>query len=256
MSPVNATLPLLSNDEVARGIFSLHFRSPELAAELRPGQFLNILVSDQYDPLLRRPFSICSVHGDDCEILYAVVGKGTGLLARMRPGDAIGVLGPLGNGFNCERPLATALLVAGGIGVAPFPFLARRLRARGARVDSFVGARDASQLVTAGLPSPRLATDDGSAGRPGTVVALLEEYLDAGAPSDPAIFACGPLPMLRAVRELALRRSIPCELSLESEMACGMGICQGCPVRRAGSDDRYALVCTDGPCFDAREVLL
>lgn len=249
-----SNLPVTRITPVADDTYSIRFHSPELARSVQPGQFVNILTDQSFDPLLRRPYSISDVQSDECEILFAVVGKGTAILARKRPGDLIGILGPLGNTFGFGKDFATALIVAGGIGVAPFPLLTSALRARGRRILSFVGARSATRLVLGGLDEVHVATDDGSEGFHGTVVECLEWFLSANAVDAPRIFACGPNPMLSALRSFALEQDIPCELSLESEMACGIGICQGCPVERCDGDRKYALVCAEGPCFDAREI--
>jgi dihydroorotate dehydrogenase electron transfer subunit len=255
MPVINDDLRVTAKETVAEDTWALRFHSPELAHQLRPGQFLNILTSDLIDPLLRRPYSISNVIGDECEIMFSLVGKGTHALSRKQPGDHIGVLGPLGNTFGYEKSFATALIVAGGIGVAPFPFLTSELRKRAIPFISFLGARSASRVVTRGLENLHIATDDGSMGFHGTVVAALAEYLDAHPVDGPMIFACGPNRMLEATQRFAHERGIPCELSLESEMACGIGICQGCPVERHQGERKYALVCTEGPCFDSRDII-
>jgi dihydroorotate dehydrogenase electron transfer subunit len=255
MTAVNASFPVTSVEQVADATYRLRFHAPELAATLRPGQFLNVLTSDMYDPLLRRPYSISMVRGKECEILFSVVGKGTALLAEMREGEQLGVLGPLGNTFGYDKPFDTAIIVAGGIGVAPFPYLTSYLRQRGKPVHTFLGARNAARVVREGLDGLHIATDDGSEAYHGTSVACLDAFLDATPVSNARIFACGPNAMLAAAQELAGRRGIPCELSLESEMACGVGICQGCPIERVEGERKYALVCTDGPCFDSADII-
>jgi dihydroorotate dehydrogenase electron transfer subunit len=204
--------------------------------------------------LLRRQYSISNVDGDTCEILFAVVGTGTHVLARKRPDDHIGVYGPLGNSFGIEKEFDTALIVAGGIGVAPFPYLTTALRQHGKRIETFLGARSKDLLVSRTLENVHTATDDGSDGFHGTVVSCLHAFLEATTVERPRIFACGPNAMLHATQQYALAHGIPCELSLESEMACGVGICQGCPIERTEGDRKYALVCTDGPCFEAGDI--
>lgn len=255
MTAYNTDYPVISVRPVADETFALRFHAPELSAALRPGQFLNILTSELYDPLLRRPYSISNVIGEECEIVFTIVGKGTALLAEKRSGDTIGVLGPLGNTFGYEKDFGTAIIVAGGIGVAPFPFLVRELQRREKSIHTFLGARNAGRVVRDGLAGLHIATDDGSEGYHGTAVACLDAFLGTHEPDRPRIFACGPNPMLRATQELAARRGIACELSLESEMACGVGICQGCPIERTEGERKYALVCTDGPCFDSRDII-
>jgi dihydroorotate dehydrogenase electron transfer subunit len=218
---------------------------------------VNVRTTDGFFPLLRRPFSISRVEGDNIELLFSIVGEGTRLLASKRPGDQLDVLGPLGNPFNVVGNYETALIVAGGLGVAPFPFLTDRLQREEKHIVSFVGARTAYQLYTKHLKNVHVATDDGSSGFQGTVVTLMERFLDGHDVSKPKIFACGPTPMMKALAVVAIRRGIECELSLEGEMACGIGICQGCPVERAnGENKKYALVCTEGPAFNSKEILL
>ena len=254
MSRVNNDCPVISNREIARETYALRFASPELASECKPGQFINVRVDSSYDPLLRRPYSISNVYGDECEILYAVIGKGTAALSGKRAGDTLGIIGPLGNTYGYSGDFSTALLLAGGIGVAPFPLLTGELKSRGIEVHTFIGARSADRIVRSGLLDVHVSTDDGSEGFHGTVVELLHRYLTENTIAKPRIFACGPNAMLKAAQALAGGMNLPCELSLESEMACGIGICQGCPIERSSGEQKYALVCTDGPCFDSRVI--
>lgn len=255
MTVVNTDLPVTSNEQVAEETWALRFRSAALAAEFRPGQFMNIQVRPDPEPLLRRPYSISNVYGDECEIMFAVVGKGTRVLAEKRPGDTIGILGPLGNSFGYEKSFGTAIIIAGGIGVAPFPFLTKELQRREIPLLTFLGARNSARAISRGLVNLHIATDDGSGGYHGTVIACLQDYLETHEIDRPMIFACGPNPMLQATQKFAAERGIPCELSLESEMACGIGICQGCPIERTEGERKYGLVCTDGPCFEAGDII-
>ncbi len=237
-------------------IFVLSFHAPAIASTVQPGQFVNIKVNDALAPLLRRPFSVYRTEGDQVEILFNVAGEGTRILSEKRPGDAINVLGPLGCGYRIDRPAGTALLVGGGLGVAPFPLLASCLARSGTPVKVFLGARSRDYLVTDHLGDDvTVATDDGTAGYHGTVVACLEEALRSTEGAAPRIFACGPNRMLDALTRLAAALRIPCELSLESAMACGIGICQGCPVEMAPGRQRFTLICKTGPVFDARELM-
>jgi dihydroorotate dehydrogenase electron transfer subunit len=148
------------------------------------------------------------------------------------------------------------VIVAGGVGVAPFPFLTDRLRLRKKAIITFVGARSSGLLAVEGLENVRAATDDGTEGFRGNVVELLASAIGSGGVAGPKIFGCGPTPMLKALQALALGSGIPCELSLEGDMACGVGICQGCPVRRTEGAKKYALTCTEGPAFAASEITL
>lgn len=250
----NATVSSLR--EVADGVFSLTFQSDQIARTARPGQFVNIRVTHGCIPLLRRPFSIASIQNSTLEILFNVVGQGTHTLAGRRRGDEIDVLGPLGTPFGLSGQFETAILVAGGLGVAPFPLLTEWLKREGKNIASIVGARTAKQLVAAGLEGVHFATDDGSKGFQGNVVDCLEMFLNSRPIVSPKIFGCGPTPMLKALSDFAQRVGLDCELSLEGDMACGIGLCQGCPVERRNGRKKYALVCTEGPTFNCEDIIL
>ncbi len=240
--------------EVAAGIHVLRFASSHISRYARPGQFINVRTNAGLVPLLRRPFSICRIEGEDIEIVFNVVGIGTSILASKRSGDTVDVLGPLGASFRMKSSFDTALMVAGGLGVAPFPFLTQHLSDK--KVESFIGAASAEKLWTAHLQNVHIATDDGSKGFHGTVVAMLAEYLKSNRVRNPKIFGCGPTKMMQALSDLAKMYEMDCELSLEGTMACGIGICQGCPVGRVNGKKKYALVCTEGPTFNSQDVVL
>lgn len=245
-----------ATEEVAERIFVLKFSSPEIARTARPGQFVNIRPTSGFIPLLRRPFSVAAIHESTIEILFNVVGQGTNILASKRPGDTLDVLGPLGKEFGFDGDFETAIIVAGGLGVAPFPFLTHWLKRGRKTLVSIVGARTEHHLVSAGLENIHFATDDGSKGFQGTAVDCLATLLKSESFRSPKIFACGPTPMLKALSEFAQRAGIDCELSLEGDMACGIGLCQGCPVERINGKTKYALVCTEGPTFNCKEIVL
>jgi len=237
------------------GIFALSFSSAAISRTIRAGQFLNLRVEESCQPLLRRPFSAYRIEGDVIEVVFNVVGRGTAAMGRKRKGDLIDIMGPLGRPFDTDVPgYDSGILIGGGLGVAPLPLLTSSLLKKGKQVVTFLGARTSSVLVTEHLREPHLATDDGTRGFHGTVVDLASATLRASAVSRPRIFACGPTPMLRAVAAFARAEGIPCEVSLEGPMGCGIGICQGCPVERAGDEKRYALMCKDGPTFDIRTI--
>jgi len=242
--------------EVGGNIHVLSIHAPEIASSVRAGQFLNIKTRDMFLPLLRRPFSVYHRVGDSLHMIFNVVGLGTRILAAGPARDPLDIIGPLGNSFGVEGGYDEAVLVAGGLGVAPMPMLTAELRGAKKRIHTFLGARNASQIVTDHLENVSIATDDGSAGSRGTVVDLLRERLKTSPRARRKIFSCGPTPMLRALSSLALEFDIPCELSLESPMACGIGICQGCPVEVTGGPRKYALVCKDGTVFDSARVVL
>ena len=167
------------------------------------------------------------------------------------------MLGPLGVPFSVDGDdFTTAVLVGGGLGVAPLPLATETLVRRGKRVVTFLGARTASQVVEAYLTNLEIATDDGSRGFRGNVVELLASRWQSLKEHEVKVFACGPTAMLRALAQFVRTHNIPCEVSLEGPMACGFGICQGCPVALAGGEKKYALMCKDGPVFDVRSILL
>ncbi len=241
--------------QVGSNIFVLSFVSPRISTEIRPGQFVNIRVREGREPLLRRPFSVYRTESDRVEIIFNVVGVGTSLLRGKSPGDTVDVLGPLGRPFALDRDdYATAILVGGGLGVAPFPLTTASLQTLGKRTVTVLGARTADQLVVRHLLDVRCATDDGSRGYHGTAVDLAARTLADGSLDRPKLFGCGPTAMLRALAQLAVTTGTPCEVSLEGPMGCGFGICQGCPVELVGPEKRFALMCKDGPVFDVRTI--
>jgi dihydroorotate dehydrogenase electron transfer subunit len=265
---VDVSAEVLRNVRIAPNAHALDLRCPDLAPRLGPGQFVQVRVSPGHDPFLRRPFSIADHVREDGEptgirILYVVVGRGTAIMAGWTPGERADVLGPLGRPFDLDRVPDHAVLVAGGIGMAPFPLLARALRERGCReIEMLFGARSADgiyyreELEALGV-AVRPATEDGSLGSRGRVTDLLRERLSAWDPAGTVIYACGPNPMFRAMGPILEEAPIPCQMALEQEMACGFGVCNGCVVRVRGPEGPvWEKVCTDGPVFDARRLVL
>ena len=254
---IQQVVRLESNQEVAEGLFLMRFDSAMIAERARPGQFLNIRTEERWSPLLlRRPFSISRVVGTSIELLYNVVGKGTKNLSAQRPGDRVDVLGPLGKPFGADDPFETAVVVAGGLGIAPFPFLTDYLEKKRTKILTFVGSRSLFTVDALHLQNVHYATEDGSRGFKGNVVECLADYLKKNRPPGPRLFGCGPTKMLGALSTFAQTHQLACELSLEGDMACGIGICQGCPVERTKGSKKYALVCTEGPTFDCRDIVL
>ncbi|ACF12766.1 oxidoreductase FAD/NAD(P)-binding domain protein [Chloroherpeton thalassium ATCC 35110] len=237
----------------------LAFKSELIAPLIKPGQFVNIKVNDTLAPLLRRPLSVHRVEGDIFEVMVKVVGSGTKLLYNALPGSTVQVLGPLGNSFDYARQdYDTAILVSGGVGVAPMTILDDCLRQAGKEIFNYVGGRTASDIIARKLTNLRIATDDGSQGFKGTVVALLEQDFPEFAKKRVRIFSCGPNRMLQALADFSMKKNIPCEVSLESVMGCGIGICYGCPVHvknEQGEPDGHKLLCQHGPVMDAKQVV-
>jgi dihydroorotate dehydrogenase electron transfer subunit len=251
------TVIILQSRRIADNVHTLEFASERIARATRPGQFLNIKPNDALDPLLRRAYSVHRITGDRVEIIYNVVGRGSAIFAAKRPGDTLDVMGPLGVPFHYEGEYRTAILVSGGVGIAPMPVLGEALVAMGKDVVNIHGARCARMIADDGrLVNPRYATDDGSLGFKGNVVGALAAYLDEASPESPRLFACGPNKMLSALGEFCSSRGLQLEVSLECQMACGVGICQGCPVEMATGERKYTLVCTHGPNYDINDILL
>jgi dihydroorotate dehydrogenase electron transfer subunit len=239
-------------------IFRITLLSPEIASAARPGQFVMIRTTNTKDPLLRRPFSISQTsNGKYFQILLKVVGRGTSLLSHCREGEFLSVLGPLGNGFPIDCKLDNCL-VGGGIGIAPLLFLGKTMLRYCLEQPPMVviGARTKDEIMPLitdfkelGL-SVHAATDDGSFGQHGLVTDVLKNL---SLSSTCQISVCGPTPMMRAVHYFCKEYEYACQVSMETSMACGMGACLGCivPVEQGG----YAHSCSDGPVFDAKELL-
>jgi dihydroorotate dehydrogenase electron transfer subunit len=249
------SLEIVFNRRISGEVFLMGLLSAEVVAEARPGQFVMVRVGDGLDPLLRRPFSICGCrNGELFLILYKVVGRGTTIMSGLKRGGRISVLGPLGKSFGTPPKGAISFLVGGGLGIAPLFFMAERSGAKDTIL--IAGARTAQELISAKHldmdMEPLIATDDGTSGFKGTAVDLFRMNLMNAPGGRKAVFACGPLPMLKEAWSLARPENIPCEVSLEASMACGLGACQGCAVRTAeGQPAPYFLVCRDGPVFKA-----
>jgi len=227
----------------------------------QPGQFLMVRVNDSIYPLLRRPLSIHARERTILEIFFKVTGQGTALLAQRKEGQELDILGPLGKGFAWDAGLKgqAVLLVGGGRGIAPLYFLAQELRASGVRVKVLYGGRSLPDLALrqkfekSGL-DVACSTDDGTHGFRGVVTELLQEEIKKNIPA--ALYACGPDPMMKKTAEIAGRKKIPAQFSLESMMGCGFGACWGCVKRiRKGDAGAWRKICEDGPVFSAEEIV-
>jgi len=231
----------------------------------RPGQFVMLRGEWGRDPLLPRAFSILRVLDDaSCEILVKAIGRGTRLLEQTRVGATFSVLGPLGRPFPAPEPGRTDLLVAGGVGLAPLLWHAEVAHAAGLTTELFYGGRSADDLVLldeierAGC-RVHLTTEDGSfqGGTHGRVtVALAARLVEGNLGARPHVLTCGPNAMMRAVVELAHQHRVPCLVSVEGEMACGIGACLGCAVPLTDGPKPFGYACTDGPVFDAARIVI
>lgn len=281
-----------ANEPICREHWRLVLKVPKFPPA-EPGQFVQIQCNEPNDlgwtggAFIRRPFSIGGLRreadGWAIEIMHRAIGVGTRWLSRLKPGDTVSILGPLGHPFRmpaADRPMAW--LVGGGIGLPPLIWLAESLCAAGHTVVAFCGSRTADLLPlgrNAAVPcsgdEPTLccvefaragaatlvATDDGSLGAHGRIPEIFARYADLH-PAEAAratVYTCGPEPMMRAVTRTCIERGLPCQVCLERMMACGMGTCQSCVVRvhdeQAVDGWRYRLCCSDGPVFEAREVV-
>lgn len=266
------------NIRIARDTYRLRFHCPEMACRILPGQFLMLRLTRGHDPLLGRPLALYDAvlaapgRPESIDVVYLVVGKMTRRLAAIKPGQDLDVWGPLGNGFRLP-PVQQLIMVAGGIGQTPFLSLAReclgqqrygappRHTATVSRVALCYGVQTADLL--AGIDDFRqagvdvhIATDDGSQAHHGPVTDLLEQVLP---PRDRTchVVCCGPKPMMQSVARITSEAGIPCQVSLETPMACGMGICFSCvaKVRDARGQWDYRRACVEGPVFDATDVV-
>jgi dihydroorotate dehydrogenase electron transfer subunit len=251
---------LIYNKRINHNYFRCALEARGIAKAASPGKFVNIKLSDAFDPFLRRPFSIHRVRSESIEILYEVVGKGSGILSQKKTGEYLDIIGPLGNGFSMP-PAGRSILVAGGMGVAPLLFLAERMNckkcASSARV--LIGARTKKQILCKKEFKDlgceiKVATDDGSKGFKGKVTDLLKNILRPSAighrPS--AIYACGPKPMLKEISAISNKYKIPAQICLEEHMACGIGACLGCVV---DTKQGFKRTCKEGPVFLADEII-
>ncbi len=246
---------ILQNRKLTEKTFEITIDAPELANKSGPGQFCNIKVSDGLIPLLRRPFSISDVSANEVTFMISITGTGTNILAEKKVGEQINVLGPLGNGFKAEDDFDTALIAGGGIGIAPFPFLIKSLSKKGKEIIVLNGARTAGEIIKLNVKNEYFSTDDGTLGMKGNVIDLLGVHFKSARNRKVKIFGCGPHPMLKALQKFCAEKNINCEISVESNMACGFGICQGCPVHSA-NEDKYYLICKDGPVFKSEKITL
>jgi dihydroorotate dehydrogenase electron transfer subunit len=262
-APVNRDVALVGRQALEGPYVLLTFRHPEVAERAHAGQFVMIKANTVSEPILRRPFSVMTVARDGTFTLFLkVVGPGSRALADLREGETAGCLGPLGRPFPLPPEGHEALLVAGGYGIAPFVLFGEELGRARRKARLFYGGRTVADLqvrepfAALGIPLT-CATDDGSFGHHGRVTEAVAAHLDTR-PGPVTLYACGPDAMLHAVARLGEERGVPAQVSLDPWMGCGVGTCLGCVVRvrRAGeARPKYRCACTEGPVFDARDVV-
>ena len=244
---------VLKAEKLSEGIYSLLLKT-EISKAAKPGQFV-MVYPESRDTLLPRPISICEVKEDALRLVYRVAGKGTGEFSKLLGGDRVRLTGPLGNGFPLEKAEGKVVLMGGGIGIPPILELSKQLKAK--EPVSILGYRNADMFLKGDFEAAGkvlFATEDGSVGTKGNVMDAMKE---AGIKTD-VIMACGPMPMLRAIKKYAEENDVKAYISLEERMACGVGACLGCVCKTVSKDAHShvnnARVCTEGPVFDAKEV--
>ncbi len=250
---------VISIREVRPGIWSMWLKSPKICADARPGQFLHVRTTDTFLPLLRRPLSIGRVHGDTLELVWRVVGSGTSVLTDVSEGHSVNLLGPLGNPFTIDDDIQRAVLIAGGLGLPPLVYLYEILTEKKIETTLFLGVRGEADIPMADddpmFASMQIIAEEGGKFPKGLVVDPARELLcKLGTPGllgTTAMYSCGPWGLVSALQKVIpgndLKRA---EVSLEQQMACGIGVCQGCATPVKGGGSPYKLVCHDGPVFD------
>lgn len=255
------TVTVVSQKQIGTGIYDLTIQTKEIAAAAKAGQFVSVYSNDA-SKLLPRPISLCGIDrkAGTLRLVYRVTGEHTGTeeFSRLQAGDTMKIMGPLGNGFTVEKGRKT-FLIGGGIGVPPMLQLAKEMKDAGENFQIVMGYRDAGTFLLDEFKEQGesfVATEDGSVGTKGNVLdAIRENHLDAD-----VIYACGPTPMLRALKAYAEEQNMICYVSMEERMACGIGACLACVCnsteKDAHSNVKNKRICKEGPVFNAKEVEL
>ena len=260
--PKQVFAELIKKEKLLDDLYKFSVDAKEIVELANPGNFIEIRINENSDPFLRRPISIYNLDKENgvLEFIFQVKGKGTELLAKKKEEDKIDIIGPLGNGTFKFEEYKNIAVIGGGIGIFPLYELSKQAKNAGKKVYTYLGFRnkdlvtlekefeDVSTILT-------ITTDDGSYKNSGFAINYLENDLEKN--NIDCIYACGPLPMLKVVKKLAEEKEIPCQISLEEKMGCGMGVCLGCAVRTATSTDdnpQYLHVCKAGPVFNSKMV--
>ena len=253
---------LVRKEQLKPNIFKYSVKAPSIVKNSKPGHFIEIRVSDQTEPFLRRPISIHNLDREEgiLEFIFQVKGKGTEILSKKEVGSQIDIIGPLGYGTFKYEEYKNIAIIGGGIGVFPLYELAKCAKENNKNVNTYLGFRSKDfALLEEEFKNVSdkviLTTDDGSYSKKGFAINYLEKDIEEG--KIDSIYACGPLPMLKAVQKLALEKDLPCQISLEEKMGCGLGVCLGCAVKTSKSSKEapeYVHVCKAGPVFNAKDV--
>ncbi len=276
---------IVSNKRLTENCWRVVLDAPQIASEVKPGQFIHVKIGGENGPIFRRPFSVfrrVSLEGSrlGIEIVYKVIGKGTRLMTELRRGDMLDIVGPLGHGFKLDRERPSQVIVAGGTGAACIFLLAEEISRSGLPLKVLLGAETKASVILkkeyAALSAEvMISTDDGTSGYHGFVTQMLDEALEKGrVASDCMVYSSGPEPMLRALALVCRKYGIPAQISIERHMMCGIGAYLACICKvdrdyisksrdlgsshiQFASDKEfgYALVCKDGPVFDIHEVI-
>lgn len=253
---------LIDKKEIIEGIYRFCVKADEIVEMAKPGNFIEIRVSDRTDPFLRRPISIYNVDKEKgiLEFIFQIKGKGTEILSKKRVGEKIDIIGPLGFGtFNFDK-YSNIAIIGGGIGIFPLYELAKEAKEKNKRVAAYLGFRNKELVMLEKefnevTDTLKICTDDGTYGEKGFAIDLLSKDMEME--NYECIYACGPMPMLRAVKKYAEEKNINCQVSLEEKMGCGLGVCLGCAVKTAKStkeEPEYFHVCKGGPVFNSKDV--
>lgn len=245
---------VVENTQLGDGLFLMVLHAPEITAKTQCGQFVHIACGEGH--LLRRPISICAWKAPELRIVFQVKGEGTKWLSERRTGDELDVLGPLGHGFAVAALGDAPVFIGGGIGVPPMLGCVREAVKQGAKPTAILGFRSKGAVILEGDFRDEcetfVTTDDGSYARHGFVTDVLKEQISSAS----GVAACGPKPMLKAIAAIAKEAGVPCQVSMEERMGCGIGACLvcACALKAKDGETRYGHVCKDGPVFNAEEV--
>lgn len=256
--PIKKECKLIKKEKLKEDIYKFTIEAEEIVKEAKAGQFLEIRINNNVEPFLRRAISIYNINKEKgiLEFIFRINGKGTTLLAKKQEGELIDIIGPLGYGKFKYKGYKNIAIIGGGIGIFPLYQIAKNT-IENAKVDIYMGFKNKESVLLEDefrKVSNKLviATDDGSYGKNGYIINELKVAVEKEKPE--IIFACGPLPLLKAVQKLAIEKEILCQISLEEKMGCGLGVCLGCAVEVTTGG--YEHVCKQGPVFEAKKVLI
>lgn len=253
---------LIKKEEVIKDIYKFSVKAPEIVEVSKPGNFIEIRVTEGIDPFLRRPISIYNLDKENgiLEFIFQVKGKGTEILAKKEEGNDIDIIGPLGHGTFKYEKYKNIAIIGGGIGIFPLYELSKEAKLNNVKVSCYLGFRNKELVMLEDdfkkvVDSLVITTDDGTYKNKGFAIDYLKQDMEKS--KYDCIYACGPLPMLKAIQKYANENNIDCQISLEEKMACGLGVCLGCAVKTAKSPKEapeYWHVCKGGPVFNSKDV--